>query len=347
MEFFLLSSERMRVERWLLLIFAVLLSHSAWADQDWSRWRLEDHMDPLAMSILGRYTTSQDLARMARMPTQGEIITIDTHNKEACEKTRAILDEKTDLPDETLKALCVPSEKRYVSIVRIEPALPVKSAFEFEFRKQPTIGDQVEVFNFLGVGVMGLIAALPPEISNWGEGTFDDPLAKWKSNVSNPPVIDQDDWMINYLGHPYSGAAYYVVARQTGFGQMASFGFAAMMSTFYWEYGFEAFAEKPSIQDLILTPTIGSLLGEQMYQLHRYIEQEQGALFGSRKMGTFGMIVSDPVGSLVKGINHLGNNQWVHSGKLSWASFPMYDEKGTMLDYGVGLRMTLKFGKRK
>lgn len=347
MELNLLGSKRMRVERWLLLILTVLLSHSAWSDQDWSRWRLEDHVDPLATSILGKYTTSKDLQRFVRMPARGEIITIDTQNKAACEKTRKILDEKTDLPDETLKDLCVLSDKRYVSIVRVEPTLGNREAFEFDFHQQPSIGDQIEVFNFLGVGMMGLIAAMPPEVSNWGDDAFNDPLAKWKSNVLTPPVIDQDDWMINYLGHPYSGAAYYVVARQTGFGQMASFGFAAMMSTFYWEYGFEAFAEKPSIQDLILTPTIGSLLGEQMYQLHEYIVQEQGALFGSQKLGTFGMIVSDPVGSLVKGMNNLGNNQWVHSGRMTWASFPMYDSRGMMVDIGVGVRVTLKFGKKK
>lgn len=337
----------MRGERWLVLILTVLLSHSAWAEQDWSRWRLEDHMDPLAMSILGKYTTSKDLQRITRTPTRGEIITIDTHNKAACEKTREILDQKTDIPDATLKTLCTPSDKRYVSVVRIEPTFTNRQAFEFEFQQQPTIGDQIEVFNFLGVGMMGLIAAMPPEISNWGDDAFSDPLAKWKSNVSNPPVVDQDDWMINYLGHPYSGAAYYVVARQTGFGQMASFGFAAVMSTFYWEYGFEAFAEKPSIQDLILTPTIGSLLGEQMYQLHEYILSEQGVLFGSKKMGTLGMIVSDPVGSLVKGVNHLGNNQWISSGRMSWASFPMYDNRGSLIDFGVGVRVTLKFGRKQ
>ena len=224
----------MHMGRCLLLIFISFLSIPVWAQQDWSRWKLEEQVDPLAITVLGRYVTSAQLKRLVRYPTKGQIVTVDTHNREVCEKTRRLLDEKTDLPDETLKTLCDQSRERFVSVVRIEPTTFEKDNFEFQFSDQPTIFDQIEVFNFLGVGMMGVIASVPPEISNWDENAFADPLGKWRSNVLHPPVVDQDDWAINYLGHPYSGAAYYVVARQTGFGAMTSFGFAAMMWTFYW-----------------------------------------------------------------------------------------------------------------
>ena len=44
-------------------------------------------------------------------------------------------------------------------------------------------------------------------------------------------------------------------------GSLITFGFALFQSTL-WEYVLEAVAEQPSIQDLILTPVAGSLVGE-------------------------------------------------------------------------------------
>ncbi|WP_203249645.1 MULTISPECIES: DUF3943 domain-containing protein [Cysteiniphilum] len=64
-----------------------------------------------------------------------------------------------------------------------------------------------------------------------------------------------------YIGHPYAGAIYYMAARDSGFGEFESFLYSAFISTFFWEYGVEAFAEVPSIQDLIVTPVDGWLLG--------------------------------------------------------------------------------------
>lgn len=334
--------------RRLLIFLMGFLSIPVWAEQDWSRWRLEDHIDPIKISLVGRYASTEDIRSLLLPKARGEAITIDTYNKEACERAREMLDQQTDLPDSALTNLCQKTDRRYVSIVRMntEP-FGQKKVIDFELQPEKTMHDQMEVFTFLGAGMMGLIASLPQEVSNWDDEVFQDPLKKWRSNVSNPPVIDGDAWAINFIGHPYSGAAYYVVARQTGFGQMSSFGFSVMMSTFYWEYGLEALAEKPSIQDLVLTPTIGSLIGEQLFQLNQKIAGNQGVLLGSKSLGTFGLIVSDPVGALVRGVNKVGNNQWVNSGKLAWASFPVYDERGSMVDMGVGLQIKLRFGKRQ
>ena len=68
------------------------------------------------------------------------------------------------------------------------------------------------------VGVIGLIAALPEDISKWDKSE----LAKtslgerWRENVRKGPVIDHDDWTINYIGHRISGPVYYVWGKERG-----------------------------------------------------------------------------------------------------------------------------------
>ena len=39
---------------------------------------------------------------------------------------------------------------------------------------------------------------------------------KWKDNVSEGPVKDEDDFFLNYITHPYWGAVYYMSARSAG-----------------------------------------------------------------------------------------------------------------------------------
>ena len=78
-------------------------------------------------------------------------------------------------------------------------------------------------------------------------------------NVTHP-TVDEDDWWINYILHPYWGSAYYLDARGRGFGPWGSFWYSFLCSNLY-EFGTEAFAEEASIQDILVTPIAGSLLG--------------------------------------------------------------------------------------
>ena len=50
------------------------------------------------------------------------------------------------------------------------------------------------------------------------------------------------------------------------------------MST-QWEYLFEAVAERPSTQDLIITPFAGALLGEMVHQLTQAMRRNGTNLF--------------------------------------------------------------------
>ncbi len=144
----------------------------------------------------------------------------------------------------------------------------------------------------------GVLYALPEEFTNWSKSELSEDLknlpSKWKENVSEGPVWDQDDLFLNYVTHPYWGAVYYMQARNGGYGPFGSFMFSAIMSTFFWEYGIEAFAETPSIQDLIITPVAGSLIGELFYIQSNKIKANNYMVLDSKFLGYTSLILMDP-----------------------------------------------------
>lgn len=76
----------------------------------------------------------------------------------------------------------------------------------------------------------------------------------------------QDDWQLNYIGHPIAGSYYYNSLRSQNASVFQSSLFATAQS-FILEYIIEATPEKPSIQDLIVTPIAGAILGESTHLL--------------------------------------------------------------------------------
>jgi hypothetical protein len=110
----------------------------------------------------------------------------------------------------------------------------------------------------------------PPAYTKWdnyfGEELLLHAGSKLKDAWTRPPVWDHDTYFTNYICHPYAGSFYYNTMRTKGGSAAASFGFSVFSSTL-WEYGLEAFFEQPSIQDLIVTPIVGSIVGEAVHRL--------------------------------------------------------------------------------
>ena len=120
------------------------------------------------------------------------------------------------------------------------------------------------ILAFEAVGY-GILAALPPEISQWEKGDFNRFTYNYKSTFTQPPVFDHDKWYINYIGHPYQGALFYnsVRSQNAKIWQSSLFCLAHVA---VFEYVIEGGAEQPSIQDLIVTPITGILLGEGIHR---------------------------------------------------------------------------------
>jgi hypothetical protein len=109
----------------------------------------------------------------------------------------------------------------------------------------------------------GILYLLPEHVTQWTVEQRRTSLQRWWENVRHPQW-DTDHWSLNYLGHPYFGAIAYIRARERGFGALGGFGYAALLSGLY-EYGIEALFERPSYQDLLLTPVGGLLLGALLF----------------------------------------------------------------------------------
>ncbi len=119
---------------------------------------------------------------------------------------------------------------------------------------------------FLGYQTVfaGVLYLLPESVTKWTAEQRKTSMRRWWENVSHP-VWDQDHWYVNYLGHPYFGGIAYIRARERRFGAFGGFWYAALLSGLF-EFGIEALFERPSYQDLIVTPVAGMLVGALLFE---------------------------------------------------------------------------------
>ncbi len=172
-------------------------------------------------------------------------------------------------------------------------------------------GRRSDTYHFLAYQAVSiaLLYAMPEDVTGWTLEQKDEySLSKWWYNVRHPQW-DSDDFYINYILHPYWGATYYVRSRERGFGRRSSFWYSAGLSAAY-EFGAEALFEEVSIQDVIVTPFGGWLLGEYFMGVRDRIEARHD---GSSKMpfrDRFVLTMTDPLGEL----NHVVDG-WFGLGK--------------------------------
>jgi hypothetical protein len=108
---------------------------------------------------------------------------------------------------------------------------------------------------------MAIMLVLPESLTNYSCRSWAEAKRNLHRAWSQPPVWDSDSWEINFVGHPYVGSIYYNALRSQGASARTSFLFSLGQSLF-WEYGIEAMAEQPSIQDMLFTSSLGLIVGE-------------------------------------------------------------------------------------
>lgn len=163
------------------------------------------------------------------------------------------------------------------------------------------VGENTAVLFGAGFAALGVLELLPANTTAWNQKEMRDvPFFKrWWKHVKVGPVWDSDLPVFNYILHPYAGAAYYMGARSQGFNVLGSFLYTTFISTVFWEYGIEAFNEVPSIQDLVITPIGGTVMGEAFYFAKRRIVENNYRLCGSKILGNAVAIVLDPVNEVL------------------------------------------------
>jgi hypothetical protein len=114
----------------------------------------------------------------------------------------------------------------------------------------------------------------------------------WRRKIDLQAVrFDANLFQTNALSHPISGHWYYHAARDNGLSLAQSYLSAFVASTF-WEYFIE-FRESPSLNDLIMTPAGGAVLGESAYRLGRHF-----AARPSSALNRLGAWLFTPIASL-------------------------------------------------
>lgn len=177
----------------------------------------------------------------------------------------------------------------------------------------------------LSVATVGLMTLLPESITKWDDDQRDISALgqKWKDNVSAGPVWDRDEHFLNYVMHPYFGGVYYTAARHAGYDEFESFLYSWTMSTFFWEYGVEAFAEVPSWQDLFITPFFGAVVGEMMLEAEQNIVASGGEVMGSQTMGDVSLFFLNPVGH----IHYWVSDAWGGDAEVNLNINPWWDNQ--------------------
>lgn len=152
------------------------------------------------------------------------------------------------------------------------------------------------------VGTLLVLECLPADATSWNRAEIQDipPFKRWFKNVfKRGPEWDHDKFYFNYVLHPYAGSVYFMSARSCGFNMWQSLLYCTCISTIGWEFGVEAFMERPSIQDLFVTPLVGSAIGEGFYCIKRHIVRNGYRLLGSRLLGGIVAFIVDPVNEIV------------------------------------------------
>lgn len=198
-----------------------------------------------------------------------------------------------------------------------------------------------------GFTMLVILEMMPEDATAWNKKEIKNTpmFQRWYNHVMQAPVFDKDNAIFNYVLHPYAGAAYYMSARSQGFNLWQSWLYSFAVSTFFWEYGIEAFNEIPSINDLIITPMGGLILGEAFYLAKRYIVEHDYEVLGTKWLGYPIAFLLDPVNECLGWFR--GNNAHGYNNRAHDASKPKFNMtpslqpvRGGGLSYGFNLNLT-------
>lgn len=219
-------------------------------------------------------------------------------------------------------ALCQPASSDWNEVCLEEADDSIKKAMpEVEKKHQPAVSPYALPYSVTGksydwkrlwvntatlggafVGTLLVLECLPEDATAWNRAELQNvPLFKrWNKHViKQGPEWDHDKFYFNYILHPYAGAVYYMAARSCGFNAWQSLLYSSLVSNVGWEFGIEAFMERPSIQDMLITPLVGSAIGECFYKLKRRIVSDGYRLAGSPVLGNIVVFLIDPVNEVV------------------------------------------------
>jgi len=124
-------------------------------------------------------------------------------------------------------------------------------------------------------------------------------LSVYERTFTEWPKIDKDHWSWNYEAHPYMGSLSYLTYRNREASIWESAAGSALNSVIY-EYVIAGGTQRPSLNDMLVTPIAGSLLGEGLYQLKKYLIRDKNLSLFDKILLT----ITDPVEVFYFGFNY-------------------------------------------
>jgi hypothetical protein len=147
----------------------------------------------------------------------------------------------------------------------------------------------LETAALMTIGTVWYWRSPSAQSSDW-DLRFDWP--SWRRKIDLQAVrFDSNLFATNAISHPISGHWYYHASRDNGLSLGQSYLSAFVASTF-WEYFIE-FRELPSLNDLIMTPAGGAVIGESAYRIGRYFASGPPSL-----LNRLGAWIFTPIASL-------------------------------------------------
>lgn len=130
---------------------------------------------------------------------------------------------------------------------------------------KPIIPTSEKVVNF------GLVAATQVATYLFTQEQIIREHGSWQNWIEHPlmPHFDKDNFDYNIIKHSFVGHYYYLFYRSRGYSERSAF-FWTIGSSALFEFGIETFTERPSFQDIYLTPVFGTILGMGMERMSRY-----------------------------------------------------------------------------
>lgn len=137
----------------------------------------------------------------------------------------------------------------------------------------------------LGLGALAYNLVYSNELPNTWRYHFN--WESYREKFSSKGVRFDDNWApFNVVGHPLSGAIYYLMSRSNGLSAMESFLYVFTVSSI-WEYLVE-FRNEVGLNDMIFTPLTAFALGESMNQLGLLFARSSDTLAHRVLAGIFG-----------------------------------------------------------
>jgi hypothetical protein len=175
------------------------------------------------------------------------------------------------------------------AVPTLKPSQPQEEGLH---RKLWVVSAEYLGLQFLGLGALSL---LPKSDTLWGRGGIDVMV----DNFVAGPRFDFDRFHYNFLSHPLVGMQTYLLARNRDHEWYTSLVYSTLASG-VWEFGIEGYYERASVQDLIITPAAGAVLGEAVHQIKNALRNKDGKVPSTA--GKVLMVVLDPIDALTGGL---------------------------------------------